>query len=388
MPFDFDRIIDRRCTDCAKWTHYDPDVLPVWVADMDFASPEAIQHALHERIEHGVFGYEWPSITLQETVVDWLGRRYGWQVAPDAIVFLPGLVSGLNTICRAYGYTGDRAVMLTPVYPPFLSGPVNQGMAADTVQMLPSVSGGRLRYEVDFDAFAAAITPRTRLFLHCHPHNPIGHEFAEAEMQRLAEICLQHDVLICSDEIHCDLMLDGRQHRPFASLGAEIADHCITLMAPSKTFNIPGLGCSFAVVTNRRLRARLEQASAGIVPHVNVLGLVAAQAAFSRCDDWLSALLAYLSANRDALLSFVDAHLPGLTTTAPSATYLAWLDCRSLDLPVSPYAFFLDHARVATSDGAIFGPGGAGFVRFNFGCPRATMMQALSQMRDALIKLM
>lgn len=384
MTFDFDRIIDRRCTDCAKWTYYDPDVLPVWVADMDFAAPESIQQALRERVEHGVFGYELPSAALHETVVDWLDRRYGWRITPDDIVFLPGLVSGLNLVCRAYGSIGDHAIMLTPVYSPFLSAPPNQGLIADAVQLRPVQKNSRLSYEIDFDAFEAAITPRTRLFLHCHPHNPTGHEYASGEMQRLAEICLRRDVLICSDEIHCDLMLDGKRHTPLASLAPEIADRCITLMAPSKTFNIPGLGCSFAVATNPRLRVRLEQAAAGIVPHVNVLGLTATQAAFSRCDDWLVALQGYLSANRDALLAFADEHLPGVVATSPEATYLTWLDCRNLGLPASPYAFFLKHARVALSDGAIFGPGGDGFVRFNFGCPRTTMMQALMQMRDAL----
>lgn len=384
MTFDFNHIIDRRRTDCIKWTRYGSDVLPAWIADMDFAAPEPILQALHQRIDHGIFGYENPSLSLKETIVAWLARRHAWKITPDDIVFLPGLVSGLNLVCRAYGYTGDRAMMLTPVYSPFLSAPIFQGLAVDTVQLQPSLRQGRLHYEIDFDAFAAAITPRTKVFLLCHPHNPIGREFTSDEMERLAALCLAHDILICADEIHCDLMLDGRRHRPFASLGPEIADHTVTLMAPSKTFNIPGLGCSFAVVTNPRLRARLEHAGAGIVPHVNVMGLVATQAAFSRCDDWLAALLAYLSANRDALLSFIDEQMPGVTATAPAATFLAWLDFRGLALPTDPYNFFLQRARVAMNDGPTFGPGGDGFVRLNFGCPRPTLMQALSQMQAAL----
>jgi cystathionine beta-lyase len=387
MTFDFDHIIDRRCTDCTKWTRYGPDVLPAWIADMDFAAPEPILQALRERIDHGVFGYENPSLSLKETVVAWLARRHAWKVAPDDIVFLPGLVSGLNLVCRAYGYTGDRAAMLTPVYSPFLSAPVHQGLAADAVQLQSSLREGRLHYEIDFDALAAAITPRTRLFLLCHPHNPIGREFTVAEMERLAALCLERDVLICADEIHCDLMLDNCRHTPFATLGPEVADHTVTLMAPSKTFNIPGLGCSFAVVSNPRLRARLEQAAAGIVPHVNVLGLAAAQAAFSRCDEWLAALQAYLTANRDALLAFIDQRLPGVVATAPTATFLAWLDFRQAGLPTNPHSFFLERARVALNDGPSFGPGGGGCVRFNFGCPRSTMMQALAQMSEALAEL-
>lgn len=382
--FDFDTVLDRRRSHSIKWRRYGDDVLPMWVADMDFVSPEPVLRALQERVQHGVFGYEGPHPELIEAIVTWLARRHGWQVPPEAIVLLPGLVSGLNLVCRAYGHIGDHVLMLTPVYPPFLTAPPHQGLVADQVPLRAVADGVRWRYEVDFAAFAAAIGPRTRIFLHCHPHNPVGREYTPAELERLAAICLERDVLIVSDEIHADLILDGGRHTPMAALSPAIADRCVTLMAPSKTFNLPGLGCSFAVVTNPRLRARLEQAAAGLIPHVNALGMTAARAAYAEGEAWLTALLAYLRTNRDILLAFVDEHLPGIRTTAPEATYLAWFDCRQADIPGNPYRFFLDKARVATQDGADFGRGGEGFVRFNFGCPRSLMLEALERMAAVL----
>jgi cystathionine beta-lyase len=356
----------------------------MWVADMDFASPAPVLRALQARIAHGVFGYEGPHPDLIEAIVAWLARRYGWQVSPEAIVLLPGLVSGLNLVCRAYGYIGDHVVMLTPVYPPFLTAPPQQGLVADQVPLRPVADGPRWRYEIDDEAFCAAIGPRTRIFLHCHPHNPVGRDYTPAELERLAAICLERDVLIVSDEIHADLTLNGQHHTPMAALAPAIAERCVTLMAPSKTFNLPGLGCSFAVVTNPRLRARLEQAAEGIVPHVNALGMIAARAAYTEGEAWLTALLAYLRANREALLAFVDEHMPAIRCTVPEATYLAWLDCRQADLPGNPYRFFLDKARVATQNGTDFGRGGEGFIRFNFGCPRSLMLEALERMAKAL----
>lgn len=382
--FDFDTVLDRRRSHSIKWRRYGDDVLPMWVADMDFVSPEPVLRALQERVQHGVFGYEGPHPELIEAIVAWLARRHGWQVPPEAVVLLPGLVSGLNLVCRAYGHIGDHVLMLTPVYPPFLTAPPNQGLVTDQVPLRAVADGVRWRYEIDFAAFAAAIGPRTRIFLHCHPHNPVGREYTPAELERLAAICLERDVLIVSDEIHADLILDGGRHTPMAALSPAIADRCVTLMAPSKTFNLPGLGCSFAVVTNPRLRARLEQAAAGLIPHVNALGMTAAWAAYAEGEAWLTALLAYLRTNRDTLLAFVDEHLPGIRTTAPAATYLAWFDCRQAHIPGNPYRFFLDKARVATQDGADFGCGGEGFVRFNFGCPRSLMLEALERMAAAL----
>jgi cystathionine beta-lyase len=385
MLYNFDAIIDRRSSGCAKWTDYPADVLPMWVADMDFQAAEPIVRALQERVAHGVFGYEMPSPALREAIVAWLARRQGWRVQPDHIVFLPGLVSGLNVVCRAIGRLGDRAVTLTPTYPPFLSAPVNQGMAIDTVQLRQHADrSGHIRYEIDFDALEKAISPRTTLFMHCHPHNPIGHEYSAEDNRRIAEICLKRGLVLCSDEIHGDLMLDGARHTSPAALGPEIADIAITLMAPSKTFNIPGLGCSFAVVENARLRERLQHAESGILPGVNALGMTAARAAYTEGDAWLDALLRYLTESRNVLSEYLAQRIPSITATHPSATYLSWWDCRQAGIDGNPYRFFLKRAKVALSDGAGFGPGGDGFVRFNFGCPRAQMIEALDRIAGAL----
>ena len=384
MAYNFDEIVDRRKTGAYKWSKYDPDVLPMFVADMDFRSPEPVIQALLKRVEHGVFGYEWPSDDLANIVCQRMQSEYHWRVTPEQVIFLPGLVSGLNLICRAIGKPGDSAVMLTPVYPPFLSAPVNQFMTASTAQLREVRKGQTLSYEIDFDAFEAAIKPNTSLFIHCHPHNPTGHEYTLAEMQRLAEVCLRHNVVILSDEIHCDLMMDGNRHSPMASLSPEIAGRCITLMAPSKTFNVPGLGCSFAIIQNPELHAAVKKSETGIIPHVNALGLTAAVAAYTHGGEWLAELRKYLTGNRDTLVDYITENMPGISTTVPEATYLAWLDCSKAGIPGNPHEFFLEKARVAMNDGPTFGPGGENFVRFNYGCSRAHMMQALEQMKTAL----
>jgi len=281
------------------------------------------------------------------------------------------------------GDPGDAVLVQTPVYPPFLSAPGHQDRRLLTAKLDAEQRDGQLYYHFDDAAFAAAIDPGTRLFMLCHPHNPVGRSFNVSELQRLAAICERHDLVVCSDEIHGDLLLDGRRHMPFATLAPEIAQRCITLMAPSKTFNIAGLGASFAIIQNPSLRRRFQQAMRGIVPDVNVLALHAALAAYQHGADWLDELRVYLAANRDFMLDFVKCHLPGVRSTVPEATYLAWLDCRDAGLE-QPQAFFLQQAGVALNDGATFGPGGAGFVRLNFGCPRSTLAEGLERMRWAL----
>ena len=384
MSFDFDEIIDRRNSDSAKWKYYAADILPAWVADMDFRSPPALSRALHARIDHEVFGYAFPGPEVTDSIVTWAQRKYGWTIIADDIVLLPGLVSGLNLVTRAFGHPGDSTITLTPIYGPMMSASSDQGMQSIQAPLTAVRSGSTVRFEIDFDAFERAITARTTLFMMCQPHNPAGREFTREELARLGAICQKRNVLICSDEIHGDLMLDGRAHTVFASLSPELADRTITLMAPSKTFNVPGLGCSIAIVQNAQLRQRLKNSMSGIIPHVNLLGLVAAQAAFTQCDDWLAGLQAYLTANRDVLVKFVAEHMPGVATTVPEATYLAFLDFRTVELARDPYAFFMDKAKVALSSGLGFGKDGAGFARLNFGCPRSRMLEVLERLAAAL----
>jgi cystathionine beta-lyase len=386
MSHDFDHTPLRRGTDSLKWQRYG-DALPLWVADMDFVSPEPVLAALHERVTHGVFGYGAPPDELTETICARMADLYDWTVTPEQIVYLPGLVSGLNVVCRAVGEPGDAVLVQTPVYPPFLSAPTNQDRRLLAAELCAESRDGRLYYTFDDDAFAASIDPRTRLFILCHPHNPVGRTFDAAELTRLAIICERYDLTVCSDEIHCDLLLDGRRHVPFATLSPEIAQRCITLMAPSKTFNIAGLGASFAIIQNLELRQRFKQAMRGIVPDANILGLNAALAAYRHGGDWLQELLVYLAANRDYTVDYVTRYWPGVRATVPEATYLAWLDCREAGISGKPHPFFLEQAKVALNDGADFGPGGKGFVRLNFGCPRATLTEGLERMRAALTRL-
>lgn len=385
MRHNFDIPPVRQGTDSLKWQRYG-DALPLWVADMDFLSPEPVLAALQERVAHGVFGYGAPPDALTETICERMAEHYRWTVTPEQIVYLPGLVSGLNVVCRAIGEPGDEVLVQTPVYPPFLSAPTNQDRRLLAAELTAEIRDGRLYYTIDDDAFAAAIGPRTRLFILCHPHNPVGRAFDATERTRLAAICERYDLAICSDEIHCDLLLDGRQHVPFATLSPEIARRCITLMAPSKTFNIAGLGASFAIIQNPELRRQFKHAMRGIVPDANILSLTAALAAYRHGGGWLRELLVYLAANRDFAADYIAHHLPGVRATTSEATYLTWLDCREAGIPGNPHEFFLKNANVALNDGAAFGPGGEGFVRLNFGCSRTTLAEGLERMRVALTR--
>jgi cystathionine beta-lyase len=387
----FDTMPDRRAAGSAKWGNFDEDVLPLWVADMDFASPQPIVDALHARVATGEFGYGHEPQRLREVICARMADRYGWDVAPEALIFLPGLVSGLNVVNRAVGGRGSGVVVNTPVYGPFLSAPVNQERALYTADLAANTrydAQGRayLHYELDIDALDAAAWPGTRLFILCNPHNPVGRAYTPDELSLLAEFAARHDLVICSDEIHCDLLLDGATHTPIAALSPEIARRTVTLMAPSKTYNMPGLGCSIAIIPDAELRKRVEKAMAGIVPHVNVLGYAATMAAYEQCDGWLTELRQYLTGNRDLVFDFVTANLPQIGLTRPEATYLAWLDFRSLGVD-SPYRYFLEEARLAFGDGKFFGDSGEGFIRLNFGCPRATLQQALERMADAVARV-
>ncbi len=384
MTYNFDKIIERRDSDSFKWTHYAADVLPMWVADMDFAAPESVIQALHERVEHGIFGYGLAPLELSQVICERMARLYHWTVSPEQIVFLPSLVSGINVVCRAIGQPGEGVVVQTPVYPPFLSAPANHGLIVQAAELTLVENGQTIHYEIDYQTFESAITPFSRLFILCHPHNPTGCSYNREQLSRLAEICLRHNLVICSDEIHGDLLLGDTQHTPLAALSPEISAHCITLMAPSKTYNIPGLGCSFAIVQNPELLKRLKIASDGIVPWVNVLGFTAALAAYRDGNDWLTALLRYLTANRDFLVNYLTEHLPNIRTTIPEATYLAWLDCRHAEIEGNPHELFLNQAKVALNDGATFGKCGEGFVRLNFGCPRSRLVEALERMKNVL----
>jgi cystathionine beta-lyase len=385
MPHDFDRIIERRNTESNKWHKYPPDVLPLWVADMDFASPEPVIRALRERVEHGVFGYGVEQPEFHQVMHDRFRKRYGWAVEGEAMVLMNGVTPSFNTACRAFAGSGDGVLMMLPVYPPILRLPDNTGMSRDGVSLVRGADG---RYSIDFDAVERAITPRTRLFLLCNPHNPVGRVFTREELLRLAEICLRHDLIICADEVHGDLIYNGYRHVPIASLDPEIEARTITLLAPSKTFNLAGLKSSVAVVPNQALREKFIAARVDMVQASNILGYTAMLAAYRDGQPWLDELLRYLESNRDFLVKYVRSNFPKIEMGVPEGTYLAWLDCRKASIPGNdPFTFFLEFGRVAFNDGKTFGGGGEGFVRLNFGCPRALLVQGLERMTAALARL-
>jgi len=375
--FDFDELIDRRGTAALKWDKYaGRDVIPMWVADMDFRSAPAIIEALKRRAEHGVFGYTDPPGELNDVIVAALERDHGWKIRHEWLIWLPGLVSGINLVCRAIGEDGDDVITAVPVYHPFLSGPVHQRRSVTRVPM--QLNG--LRWVWDLGRLEAAITPRTKLLLLCNPHNPVGRVFTRHELTDLARIAEKHDLAISSDEIHCGLVLDAdKPHVPIATLGEDIAARTITLMSASKTFNLPGLGCAFAVVPNPQLRARLSLAAAGSVPRVNAMGFVATLAAYRDGMPWQRALVDYLRMNRDLVIHRISG-ISCLSITPIEATYLAWIGIDADTLPDA--APFFESAGVGLYDGRVFGT--EGYVRLNFGCPRSQLERGLDRMRRAV----
>jgi cystathionine beta-lyase len=385
MKYDFDQIIDRRGSDCIKWSAYEADVLPLWVADMDFLSPQPVIDALRCRVDHGFFGYPegiGPNglSELRQAIVAWISGRHGWQIEPEWLVFVPGVVTGFN-LAALQLQAGEGVLIQTPVYPPILGMAKEHDLQSHAMELTREKDG---TYSIDWDRFEAAFTPQTRQFLLCNPHNPVGRVFKPEELARMAESCLKRGVTIVSDEIHCDLVFSESRHVPLAALSPEIAAQTITLMAPSKTFNLAGLQCSFAIIPNADLRKQYLKQRRELVPWVNLFGLAGALAAYREGSEWLDQLLPYLQSNRDYLLEAVQQHLPGVEMGCPEGTYLAWLDCRKAGIQGSPYKFFHEKARVALGNGETFGAGGEGFVRLNFGCPRPLLEDALRRMSAAL----
>jgi cysteine-S-conjugate beta-lyase len=380
MNYDFDEIIERRDTDSVKWGIFSRDVLPLWVADMDFRSAEPIIQALKCRMDHGVFGYSRPSERFTQAIQERMLRLYKWKIDSPAIVFIPGIVTGINIAIQAFSIPGEAILAQPPVYFHFFRDPVHHGRI---LQDPPLIQKGD-SYEIDFDQFEDSITTNTRVFLLCNPHNPVGRVYTKAELEKLADICLRHGLIICSDEIHCDLVYSPHRHIPIATLDREVEARTVTLMAPSKTFNIAGFECGYAMITNAELRKRWKDFSYGIIPGINIAGHVAALAAFDEGQEWLEQVLEYLLKNRNYLSEFLRQEMPVIRMSRVEGTYLAWLDCREANIPEKPSEFFLKHAQVALNDGAEFGRGGDHFIRLNFACPRKRLMQALHQMKQAL----
>jgi len=374
--FDFDTLPERRDTASLKWDRYQGrDVIPMWVADMDFVTAPPILEALEARVRHGIFGYTHAPSELGPVVRDMLLREHGWQIDPAWLVWLPSLVVGLNVVCRAFADPGDDVLTSVPIYPPFLSAPPHS--ACRTVRVPLAERSGR--WEWDLSALQSALSERAKVLLLCNPHNPTGRVFTRDELSGIAEVTRSRDLVLVSDEIHCGLVLDdSATHVPLATLGSDVAERSVTLMSASKTFNLPALGCAFAIVPDRALRVRLKRAMDGIVHHAGALGYTATLAAFRDGGDWHRALLDYLRENRD-LVERSIAEMPGLSTWHAEATYLTWIDARGLE--VKDAAKWFEEAGVGLFDGAEFDA--PGFVRLNFACPRSLLREALERMRRA-----
>jgi cystathionine beta-lyase len=381
---DFDRVINRRNSESVKWNWYDEGVLPMWVADMDFRSPEPVIAALHDRIDHGVFGYGGPPEGLQKAIVDHLAARQQWAVDKHDVAFISGVVTGFNHAIYSLTEPGDGVLIQTPVYPPFLAAPEAAGRLRVENELIRGADG---KYEIDFDDFSEKAASGVKLFILCSPHNPVGRVFTRDELSRMAEICLANDVLICSDEIHGDLIFSESRHIPIASLSPEVSKITVTYFAPSKTFNLAGLSTSVYIAQQPEMRKCLSESMRMLLGHPNILGLHAARAAYKYGQPWLDAVLMYLEANRDYLVDFVANELPCVQMFCPEGTYLGWLDCRDLDIETSPHIFFLEEAKVSLNDGKDFGESGEGFVRLNFGCPRALLEEGLGRMKAAVSRL-
>lgn len=378
MNYDFNTCPDRAGSGSLKWERYaGRDVIPMWVADMDFTSAPEIIEALHDRVSHGVFGYTVPPASTVEAAMAYLRERHGAEVTPEQIVWFPGLVPALNVACRAFVPAGSEVLTCTPVYPPFLSSPEFAGVGLKTVDLVENNGA----WEIDFDGLEAAVTPNTKLFILCNPHNPVGRVFPRATLERLAEFSCRHGLVLISDEIHCDLVLDDLPHTSGLKLAGPSGPPVLSMFAPSKTFNLAGLACAFVVIPDANTRRIFQKSARGLITEINALGYAGCEAALKFGWPWHQEMIQTLRMNRDRVEDFVATSLAGIRTWHLEATYLAWLDARELKLP-NAAKFFEDHG-VGLSDGVPFGAP-QGFLRLNFGCPRSQLDEALARMARAL----
>ena len=377
---DFDKVVERRGTGSSKWSKYGADILPMWVADMDFPSAPEIVDAIKSRLEHPCLGYGVARDELRACIVADLQAKYDWTIAPEDIVFLPGVEPGFNMALKAMLAPGDGVLVQTPVYRPILNAPSHWGTNRVEAPLVATDGG----YKLDLDDFHAKLK-QSKAFLLCNPQNPTGKAFKREELSAIAELCESHDTLIISDEIHCDLLFDGRKHVPTASLSPEAANRTITLMSAAKTYNIAGLKTAFAIVQNREMREKYVQCRLGMVDSVNILGLEATLAAYSHADAWKTSMLAYIQSNRDFLTTEIARRFPKIRLIKAEATFLAWLDCSELGLKTDPQTFFLERGKVGFSAGSEFGAAFSHNLRVNFGCPRALLEEGIERMARALM---
>lgn len=386
----FNLCIDRTCTDSLKWgnckaTFGTEDVLPMWVADMDFQAPPAVIRALHERVEHGIFGYTYPSPSYYESIINWMQNRHHWTIEQQWIQFCPGIVPALSLIVENFTEPGDQVMIQTPVYPPFHSVVTNHNRELVCSSLLEQAG----YYSMDFEDMERKMAAgKIKMFILCSPHNPVGRVWTREELQRLADICTKWNVLLISDEIHADLVFETGSHIPFASLSEDAAQRSIICTAPHKTFNLAGIHTANLVIPNEKIRAKFSKAlGVHATSSPTPLGLAAAEAAYREGAEWLDALLAYVRENIDTACNFCEQHLPEVTVWRPEGTYLLWLDFRKLGLAGKELSHFLiTEAKLGLNSGDSFGTDGNGFMRMNLGCTHATVDEAMQRLEAAISK--
>lgn len=385
--WNFDETVNREGTNCIKYDRREDtfgvkNIIPMWVADMDFSTPDFIVSALLERLNHPIYGYTYRPPEYFFSIMEWHEKRHKWKIEKEWICFTPGVVPALNICTLAFTKPGDTIIVQPPVYFPFFSAVESHGRKLVYNQLIETKDG----WTMDFDSLEKTIDSRTRMIIISNPHNPIGRTWSHQELSRLAEICLKNKILILSDEIHCDLVLPGFNHTPVATLPAEIAENAVICLAPSKTFNLAGLSTSSVIISNPSLRRLFTRTLENLhIGNGNIFGIIASIAAYSHGNEWLDALLHYIDMNIDYTDDYFRKMIPEIIPVKPEATYMIWLDCRKFGMNGKELRdFFVKNAGVGMNQGATFGPGGEGFMRMNVATPLQTVMKALEQIERAV----
>lgn len=386
MNSKFDKFIDRKNTHCVKWDSIGKkfgreDIIPLWVADMDFATLPEVIDSIKQRADHGIFGYTQIPDELDKTIINWMDKK-GWKIEKDWIVYTPGVVTALNLSVSALTEPGDSVIIQSPVYSPFFSVVQNQKRHTLINQLVYKDN----QYNMDFSDLESKMASGAKMMILCSPHNPVGRVWTRDELNKLIELCLKYNVLLVSDEIHSDLIYPSYKHLPIASLSEDLAQHSVTCISPSKTFNIPGLMISATIIPNDKLRQKFRALiNRFAMGGINIFGMVAAQAAYSYGQEWLSELIDYLKGNLEYLKSFISENIPQIKIVEPQGTYLVWLNFKKLGMDVEQLNdFIVNQARIGLNNGADFGPGGEGFMRMNIACPRSTLVEGLNRIKEAI----
>lgn len=387
MRYNFDEAPCRENTNCLKWDKREEvfgktDVIPMWIADMDFTTPPFIIKALRERLDHEILGYSYRPDSYFEAFINWVSELHGWEISREWIEFSPGVVPALNLCTHAYTSPGDEIIIQPPVYPPFFGAVNDHGRKLVFNPLVDTEQG----FRIDFEGLRKVITPKTRMLILSNPHNPVGRVWTLEELTELAEICHDRRIVILSDEIHSDLVLPGARHIPLASVSQKAASVTVTCMAPSKTFNLAGLSTSSMIISDPGLMEKYRKTLVGLHLHLgNIFGNVASEAAYTHGREWLEQLMNYIEGNVDLVINFCRERLPVIRPVRPEATYMIWLDCRAMERNSQELnRFFVEEAGVGMNEGSRFGPGGEGFMRMNLACPKATVVSALEQIENAI----